>query len=91
MKHILTDTIFNSTKTNFQTNNSLSASANQVLLKVSSNIIDNIQKQGLSNSKKIVSEYTQSLNLTPDEEIIVKRELEKIPKTIAQAAIRSVT
>lgn len=82
------ENIFTSTKTKFQTNSNLSNSGNSVLSKVSTNIIDNIQKQGISNSKQIVSNYTRSLNLTPDEEKIIKQELEKIPKMIAQAAIR---
>lgn len=89
MYQIYLNNIFDTTNLNKNTN--LSANASQVQSKLASLISESIKSEGVSNANKIIKNYTQSLNLSQEEEVIIKNNLEIIPKKIIQSSIRQIT
>ena len=73
-----------------RTLNSLSTTTNTLLHKLETAAINDIERDGLSNSAAILNKYTENLNLEDGEKSVVISELNKIPNQLTNAALRNV-
>lgn len=93
-KAMIRTTVFDVVLSSLQNGNIsyLSDAGKQIFNRLEGQIISEIKDSGLSKASEIVQQYTQNINtsgiLAEAEQIILKNELEKIPKKLTEAVIR---